>query len=87
MNKNETKDLLEKVAEGTLSVNEALLLLKGAPFRDIGFAKIDGHRALIEEIEDVAPELDRESSWPDMLTASGVVRLRRFVMLTRMRNW
>ena len=46
MNKNETKDLLEKVAEGTLSVNEALLLLKGAPFRDIGFAKIDGHRAL-----------------------------------------
>ena len=46
MNKNETKELLEKVAKGTLPVNEALLLLKDAPFRDIGFAKIDGHRAL-----------------------------------------
>ena len=46
MNKNETKELLERVARGETSVEAALLALKDAPFRDIGFAKIDGHRAL-----------------------------------------
>ena len=40
----ETRRILEDVRKGELSVDEALLRLKGAPFADIGFAKVDLHR-------------------------------------------
>lgn len=44
--KTEIKDLLEGVRDGSLSVDEALLKLKAAPYEDLGFAKIDTHRAV-----------------------------------------
>ncbi|WP_186264404.1 FUSC family protein [Burkholderia gladioli] len=79
----EVEDRLHALSAFAQSETEfrALVNRVGKWVRDAEQPDIDGHRALIEEIEDVAPELDRESSWPDMLTASGVVRLRRFVML------
>jgi len=40
------KNLLEGVKDGSVSTDEALLKLKKLPFEDIGFAKIDNHRAL-----------------------------------------
>ena len=40
------KNLLENVKNGSVSVDEALLHLKEAPFEDIGFAKVDLHRPL-----------------------------------------
>lgn len=36
--------LLEAVRQGTVSVDDALLELKTAPFQDIGYAKVDLHR-------------------------------------------
>ena len=42
--KSETREMLEAVREGTLSVDEALLKLKTEPFEDIGYAKVDLHR-------------------------------------------
>ena len=39
-----TEQLLQKVKNGEISVEEALLELKKAPFEDIGFAKVDLHR-------------------------------------------
>ena len=42
----ETKRILEGVRSGEISVDDALLRLKGAPFEDIGFAKVDLHRAV-----------------------------------------
>ncbi|MBQ9436752.1 MAG: nickel pincer cofactor biosynthesis protein LarB [Lachnospiraceae bacterium] len=36
--------LLNQVAEGKLSVEEAALALKKAPFEDLGYAKVDMHR-------------------------------------------
>lgn len=42
----EVRHLLECVQDGTLSVEDALLQLKAAPFEDIGFAKVDLHRAV-----------------------------------------
>ena len=46
MEKHEIKKLLQAVAAGETSVDSALLQLKEAPFEDIGFAKLDHHRAL-----------------------------------------
>ena len=38
--------LLEDVKNGKVSIDDALLSLKKMPFEDLGFAKIDHHRAL-----------------------------------------
>jgi len=39
-------DLLHRVSEKEMSVEEAALILKKEPFEDIGFAKVDTHRKL-----------------------------------------
>ena len=41
---SELKHILAGVRDGSLSVEEAELRLKAAPFEDIGFAKVDLHR-------------------------------------------
>lgn len=53
MNQKEIKKLLFSVAEGTLSVDDAVLKLKAQPFTDLGFAKIDDHRGLRQGITEV----------------------------------
>ena len=42
----DARQILEQVRSGTVSVDDALLALKKAPFADIGFAKVDLHRKL-----------------------------------------
>lgn len=46
MNASLLKSLLEGVREGTVSVAEALERLKVLPYQDLGFARVDQHRAL-----------------------------------------
>ncbi|HLK60802.1 MAG TPA: nickel pincer cofactor biosynthesis protein LarB [Chthonomonadaceae bacterium] len=40
------RELLERVQAGTTPVEEALTSLRSLPFEDLGFAKLDHHRAL-----------------------------------------
>lgn len=44
--KTEIKMILEMVKNGEMSVEDALLNIKKEPFEDIGYAKIDLHRAI-----------------------------------------
>jgi NCAIR mutase (PurE)-related protein len=46
MNAHDIESLLESVRRGRLSIPQALERLKHLPFEDLGFAKIDHHRAL-----------------------------------------
>ena len=46
MDQSKARQLLQQVQDGTLSVDDAMLQLKTAPFEDLGFAKVDHHRAL-----------------------------------------
>lgn len=46
MEKDKTREILLKVAEGKISVDDAMMNLKTAPFEDVGFARIDYHRKL-----------------------------------------
>lgn len=46
MDQSKTRRLLQQVQDGVLSVDDAILQLKTAPFEDLGFAKVDHHRAL-----------------------------------------
>ncbi len=47
------KELLEKVKTGEVSVDEAALKLRSAPFEDIGFAKVDLHRKMRQGVAEV----------------------------------
>ncbi len=49
----ELKSILTAVHNGTMSIDEATLLLKKAPFEDIGYAKIDHHRGIRQGIPEV----------------------------------
>ena len=51
--KSETKQILESVKNGELSVDEALLKLKTEPFKDIGCAKVDLHRKIRQGVPEV----------------------------------
>jgi pyridinium-3,5-biscarboxylic acid mononucleotide synthase len=46
VNVDRLKELLEQIRSGQTSPDDALEQLKGLPFEDLGFAKIDHHRAL-----------------------------------------
>ncbi len=46
MNESDIRKLLEQVAEGKLTAGKGVERLKHLPFEDLGFAKIDHHRAL-----------------------------------------
>lgn len=49
----DVKKLLEKVASGEISPEEAEVMLKMKPFEDLGYAKPDIHRALRQGIPEV----------------------------------
>ncbi len=46
MDNHTIRDILEQVASGTMKAEAALKRLKSLPYEDLGFAKIDTHRAL-----------------------------------------
>ena len=46
MTQTELRRLLEQVASGETSIDQAMLQMKTQPFEDLGFAKVDHHRAL-----------------------------------------
>ena len=49
----EIRELLEKVKSGEISIDDASLALKKAPFVDIEYAKVDMHRKLRQGISEV----------------------------------
>lgn len=51
--KSETKQILESVKNGSMSVDDALLKLKTEPYKDIGFAKVDLHRKVRQGVPEV----------------------------------
>lgn len=46
MKSEKIKELLEKVKSGELDIDDALNILRGLPYQDLEFAKIDTHRTL-----------------------------------------
>ena len=53
MKDHELYRLLEDVAAGGCTIEEAALRLKRAPFEDLGYAKLDTHRALRQGVPEV----------------------------------
>ena len=53
MDSERIADLLERVQHNQLSISEAMVRLRHLPFEDLGFAKIDHHRALRQGFPEV----------------------------------
>ncbi|MBR2743398.1 MAG: nickel pincer cofactor biosynthesis protein LarB [Clostridia bacterium] len=51
--KSDTKNILEAVKNGSMTVDDALLRLKTEPYEDIGFAKVDLHRKVRQGASEV----------------------------------
>jgi NCAIR mutase (PurE)-related protein len=46
-------ELLTEVQRGKISVSKAMVRLRNLPFEDLGFAKVDHHRALRQGFSEV----------------------------------
>lgn len=53
MNKTKIREILEKLAQGAITADEAEIQLKLQPFQDLGFAKTDTHRAIRQGVSEV----------------------------------
>lgn len=80
----EIKELLKKVAEGTVSVDEAVLELKKAPFEDLGFAKPDYHRTVRQGVAEVIYGAGKTSDQIEKITRSLMEHGQKTVLITRM---
>ena len=53
MNEDQLRALMEQVREGSIDIDGALGRLRHMPFEDLGFAKVDHHRALRHGLPEV----------------------------------
>ncbi len=53
MTPDRVRDLLGRVARGEMAVDDAFELVKNLPFEDLGFAKVDHHRAMRSGLPEV----------------------------------
>ncbi len=73
MNRLQIEALLKQVSEGQTSVDNALERLKDLPFEDLGFAKVDHHRAL-------------RTGMPEVIFAAGKTTAQVAAIFERMAN-
>ena len=80
----DTRQILEQLRSGAVSVDEALLALKKAPFADIGYAKVDLHRKLrqgaAEVVYGAGKTVEQISGILDTMIKNGQAR----VLITRL---
>ncbi len=53
MNKKELTEILNMVANGKMTVDDAMLRIKTKPYEDLGFAKVDTHRSIRQGMAEV----------------------------------
>lgn len=81
---SDTRDILEKVASGEMSVEEAELQLKMKPFVDLGFAKPDLHRGLRQGVPEVIYGEGKTPDHIDKITSSLMEGGQKTVLITRL---
>jgi hypothetical protein len=83
MDAGRIRSLLEQVRDGQLDPEKALEQLKDLPFRDIGFATVDHHRALRTGVPEVVLG---ESKTSEQIAgiARELLRMRQNVLITRL---
>src|ERR1700730_15286215 len=66
MDQDQLRSLLSQVREGAVEVDAAIERLRHMPFEDLGFAKVDHHRALRHGMPEVVSGLGKT---PDQVSS------------------
>ncbi len=86
MQNDDFRALLQSVADGKTSVDDALLHLKTAPFEDLGFAKLDHHRALRQGAAEVIYGAGKTDEQILTIAKTFYERGQETILITRMRK-
>ena len=84
MEQQEIRAMLEQVAQGTMNVDDALLKLKKAPYEDLGFAKIDTHRALRQGAAEVIYGAGKTARQIEEIASAMYEKGQETILITRM---
>lgn len=84
MDKKNIRELLVRLAAGETTVDEAMEELREAPFRDLGFAKIDSHRSLRQGIAEVIYGAGKRPEQIAEIAAAMLSGGQKTVLITRM---
>lgn len=84
MEQREIKAMLEQVARGEISVDEAMLVLKKAPFEDLGFAKLDYHRALRQGVAEIVYGAGKTPEQIKQIVQAMAEKGQETILITRM---
>lgn len=84
MEQQEIRAMLERVAKGEMNVDDAMLQLKKAPYEDLGFAKIDTHRALRQGAAEVIYGAGKTAQQIADIASAMYERGQNTILITRM---
>ena len=84
MEQKEMREMLGRVADGTLSPDDAVLRLREAPFEDLGYAKIDHHRAIRQGVAEVIYGAGKTKEQIAGIASSMLAHGQKTVLITRM---
>ena len=83
MDTEQLTHLLKRVRQGKVTIDRALDRLRDLPFEDLGFAKVDHHRALRQGFPEVIMGEGKEA--PDIIAiVRAMQRMRTNVLITRL---
>ncbi|MCQ2448273.1 MAG: nickel pincer cofactor biosynthesis protein LarB, partial [Oscillibacter sp.] len=86
MAKHDILSVLQAVQSGSLTPDEALLQLKMAPFEDLGYAKVDYHRAVRQGVPEVIYGQSKTTQQIIGILESMVKRGCTNILVTRIRQ-
>ena len=84
MEQQKIRAMLEQVAKGEMNVDDAMLQLKKAPYEDLGFAKIDTHRALRQGAAEVIYGAGKTARQIAEIASAMYERGQKTILITRM---
>ena len=85
MEKFEIKEMLEAVAAGITSVEDAMLQLKKAPFEEIGIASLDHHRGLRQGASEIVYGASKTPEQIELICRTLWNAGQHSIMITRMK--
>lgn len=84
MEQKELRTLLAQVASGNTSIEEAVLQFKTSPFEDLGFAKIDHHRAVRQGAAEVIYGAGKTPEQIAKIVSHMYAQHQKTILITRM---
>lgn len=86
MNKDELKIILDDVAQGKISAEDAAVKFKTEPFEDLGFAKVDHHRGVRQGAAEVIYGAGKTKEQILKIVLAMLKHGEKSVLITRMRK-